>query len=174
MKTEKLHFTTSAEDAMKRLKKAIDRLGATDLQHGYSKQGDNYSVNISFKVKGVPYKFEYSTSVAKYYNQMPGKDSDILNALIYGLSQLAILSSRGVFDFTKLISGYKELPYIQLPSWASFMGFQVMPRSYSEVEARFRDLVKGPMNNEQNPGDFMALRDAMKVARQFFGMGDSA
>ena len=37
MKSEKLHFTINAEDAIKRLKKAIDRLGATDLEHGYSK-----------------------------------------------------------------------------------------------------------------------------------------
>lgn len=174
MKSEKLHFTINAEDAIKRLKKAIDRLGATDLEHGYSKQGDNYSVNISFKIKGVPYKFTYSTTIAKYYNQLPGKDSDILNALIYGLSQLALLSSRGIFDFTKLIAGYKELPFIQLPSWASFMGFQLMPRSYSEVEARFKELVKGSMNNEQHPGDFIKLQDAMKVARQFFGVGESA
>lgn len=172
-KSKKLEYGISSENALKKLEKAINRLGGTDLEYGHAKMGSEYRATISFKVNGSQYKFEYSTEKAKYFKWGYARESDILNALIQGLSQLALMADRGVFDFTRIISGYKELPHIDLPPWAKFMGFQTIPMSFSVVQERYRDLLKGPMNNEKNPEGFMALRDAMRIAALYFGIKQS-
>lgn len=165
-----LRYTISTEDAMKKLEKAIQRLGGTNMEYGHSRMGSDYKATITFKVNGTLYKFDYSSEKAKYFKWKFSRDSDIMNALIQGLSQLALMADRGVFDFKRIISGYKELPHIELPSWAKFMGFEVMPLSFGAVQERFKELVKGPMNNETNPEGFLMLQDAMGMASVYFGL----
>lgn len=168
---KKFRFTMNAELAMKKLERAISRLGATDMMQGTTKKNDGDIVfNLSFKYEGEPYKFSYSKNTAEYYGYAISKDSDIQNAVINAISQLAIIAERKIFDFRTVFAGFKALEFIELPSWAGFMGFKTVPRTYVTVESKFRELALGAMNPERNPDDFMKLTKALDVAKQFYGV----
>ena len=165
----KIVYATDTAGAIRKLENAIARLDATNLDHGFSSSRNDASAWVSFVYKGKKYRFEYSRSKAEYFGISIPQQKDILVVLVNGIVDLARLASRGVFDFGQLIEGFKALEFIEVPGWASFMGFNTTPRNLMEVEARFKDLSKGAMNPNTNPADFMKLQEARKLAQQYFG-----
>lgn len=163
-------YKTDTQSAIRKLENAISRLEASDLDHGFSTSRSDASAWVSFQYKGRKYKFEYSRSKAEYFGLSIPQQKDILILLVNGIVDLARLADRGVFDFGQLIEGFKTLEFIEVPSWAQFMGFNSRPRSIIEVEARFKDLSKGAMNPNINSDDFMKLQEARKLAQQYFGV----
>ena len=169
--TNTLAFKTSTMSAIKKLENAITRLGATDFDHGTSTGKNDASAYVKFTYKGSAYKFEYSRSRAQYLGIIIPQQKDIFIVLVNGIVDLARLAERGVFDFGQLIQGFKSLEYIEVPKWASFMGFNTRPMNFAMVKDRFNDLVKGAMNPNTNADDYRQLQDYMKIARQYFGVG---
>ena len=163
-------FKQSTESAMKKLKLAMERLDVKDFDYGNASSRDDASAWVSFKYKGTTYKFEYSRSKALYYGKTVGKNADILIAIILAIGDLARIAERGIFDFGQLIQGFKSLEYIEVPKWASFMGFNTRPMNFAMVKDRFNDLVKGAMNPNTNADDYRQLQDYMKIAKQYFGV----
>lgn len=163
-------YATDTKAAVKKLENAIARLGATDLDHGFASSRNDSSAWISFMYKGKKYRFDYSKSRAAYFGISIPQQKDVLVLLVNGIVDLARLASRGVFDFGQLIEGFKSLEFIEVPSWAQFMGFNSRPRNMMEVEQKFKELSKAAMNPNTNPDDFMKLQEARKLAQQYFGV----
>lgn len=164
-----IEYTTSTETAMKKLRNALSRLGAAEMDYGHTSGRNDSSAYIAFNFKGEKFKFEYSRSRAEYFGIKIPNYKDILIILINGIVDLTRLAERGVFDFGKLIEGHKALEFIEVPEFFKFMGFQTIPRNAMEVESRYRELARSSMNPEVNPEDFMKLQRARSLAIQYFG-----
>ena len=168
-----IQFKTTQAEAKKKLERAMERLGAIELDYGQTFGNNDSMAWVQFRYKGQIYRFEYSRTKAAYYNKSVPDEKDLMIAIIYAIQDLAKIAERGVFDFGLLIQGFKHLTFIELPSWAAFMGFTAMPISFEQVSARYKWLVKGSMSPEKNATDFHNLRTAYDVAKQFFGVKEA-
>ena len=168
MNKKTLVFATGTVDARKKLDKAIERLGAKALSVIEHRENGDFQVTVTFMYKDQKYEFHFSKSAAKYKGIEIKQDKDVFVAVAYGISQLALLAERGIFDFGQLVSGFKKLEFIETPAWAIFMGFNSRPRNYQECEERYKELVLGSMNPEKNPEDFRKLNDIRVIYRQYF------
>lgn len=164
-------YKTDIQSAIKSLHSAVDRLGATDVKYDIvSSISGNASAWVAFTYKGQKYKFEYSQSRAAYLGISIPESKDVFIALINGITDLARIAERGIFDFGQVIQGFKAIEYIETPWWATFMGFDSRPRNYQECEDRYKVLVKGAMSPEKNPEDFRKLQEVRQIYRKYYGV----
>ena len=168
MVSKTLVFATNTVDARRKLDKAVVRLGAKNLSVIEHRGNGDFQVTITFMYKDQKYEFRFSRSTAKYKGIEIGQDKDVFVAVAYGISQLALLAERGIFDFGQLVVGFKQLEFIETPAWAIFMGFNSRPRNYLECEGRFKELAKGAMSPDRNPDDFRKLNEIRAIYRQYF------
>lgn len=168
MSNKRIMYKTDMPFALAKLEKAIIRLGATELLQGGAVENGDYVHRITFRYKDEPYKFVYSKGMAQAKGYSISANKDVAIANINAINDLAKIADRGIYDFGKMIQGFKALTLIEVPSWASFMGFNSMPRNIVEVRTRYNELVKDTMNPERNPTDFKLLQQHWESARKFF------
>ena len=171
MKTMKtISYSTDTKLALRKLENAITRMGAGDVNYNYTNSRTDSTAWVEFTYKGSKYRFEYSRSKAEYFGINIPNAKDILIVLINGITDLARLAERGVFDFGQLVQGFKAIEFIEVPQFALFMRFQTVPRNFVEVKTRYNELVKGAMRPESNREDFEKLQQAYGLAKQYFGV----
>lgn len=164
----KLSFATDVPTSLKKLRNAIEKLGAKLVDYNYTHSLKDSDAFIIFEYKGQKYHFKYSQSRAEYFGYKIPQSKDVFIALVNGILDLTRVAERGVFDFGQVVQGFKAIEFIEVPKWAEFMGFNTRPRNMMEVEDRFKELSKGSMNPNTNPDDFMKLQNARELARQYF------
>ena len=170
MANQVIHYSSDQKTIIRKLERFLERLGGSNLDYDFNSSRTDYSAWVSFQYKDQRYRFELTNARLNYFRMTVNSSKDILGMLAFGISDLARLAERGIFDFGRLVESYKSLEFIEVPSWASFMRFDSRPRNMAEVEARYKELVKGAMRPETNREDFEKLQQAYDLAKQYFGV----
>lgn len=168
-----IHFAMTTDQAIGKLKKSMERLGAELVDYDANASLRNPKAWVKIKYRGEAFEFEYSKLKADHYHKVVPDTKDYLVAVVKAIEDLTRIAERGIWDFGTLIQGFKALPHIELIPEATFMGLQTMPTDYYQVQQRYRELVKGPMNNEKHPDNFKRLNDVMTFWKQFFHVEDA-
>lgn len=169
MADKTIAYKTSFQEALKKLRKALDKIEATGITYELSQNMHNPNAWVTFTYKGQRYKFDYSQMKANYYHLRIPDPKDVFVLLVYAVEDLIRVADRGVFDFGRVIANFKALEFIEIPEWAIFMGFNTRPRNMLEVREKYNFLVKNSMNPNTNKEDFQKLQQAMEIAKQYFG-----
>lgn len=136
----------------KKLKRVMERLGATD----YSWDWGRKTCFVEFSYKGKQWRFENSVD-ASCKNGFPLEHgSDAFAVVVLDLESIARMTEHGTFDLDAgEIRGLKQLPAhgsntqefplkasMNLPDCFKILQFDHMPLQKSEVEERFKSLCK--------------------------------
>jgi hypothetical protein len=117
----------------------MQRLGVKEYHYDYSR----FEAWVQFTYKGSLYRFEHTVARAKARGQRLNYGSDCFAQIVLSLEDLARMVERGIYDLQTWIVGMKCLPpAMEVPTFFRALGFQEIPKSAEEVNARYRALVK--------------------------------
>jgi hypothetical protein len=164
---KRLYSKISNEEYERKLYNVMKRLKVTEYTFDYSR----FAAWVQFTYKGNQYHFEHSPENARAHGQKIEYGSDCFAQIVYSLEDIARMVERGIYDLQVWAAGMKVLPPpVEVPTFFRFMGFDRVPDSIEDVEARYRQLSL-QMHPDQGGSseDFQKLTDSRERAKQYFG-----
>lgn len=127
------------ENYERKLQRVMERFGTDEYNYNW----DRYGCYVQFRYKGQLYQFEHSVEKAKAHGIDIKYGSDAFAQLVLGLEDLARLAERGIYELQTWLEGMRFLPPpVEVPEFFMFMGFDRIPSNVTEVEDRYRVLIK--------------------------------
>jgi hypothetical protein len=155
----------AGEQYKKKLQKVMERLGVKEFNYNW----DRFGCFVEFRYKKELYRFDHTIEKAQARGIKINYGSDVFAQVVLALEDLARMVERGIYDLSTWVAGMKYLPPpVEVPSFFKFLGFETMPTSKEDVDARYRTLSK-QMHPDAggNPEDFHKLKDASEKAKKY-------
>jgi hypothetical protein len=167
MATTRKQYTAGPEAYEAKLKRVMERFGATDLNYNW----DRHMAWVEFRLKGQLYRFDHSVDKAKERGFKLTYGSDVFAQLVIALEDLARMAERGIYELQTWLAGMKFLPPpIAVPGCFLALGFTDIPADVEEVKARFRTLAKQRHPDAGGSAEaFMQLQQAADEAVSYMG-----
>lgn len=154
----------------RKLNRVMDRLGADEWNYNWDRHGSW----IEFRYRGELHRFDHTVEKAKENGVQISYGSDTFAQIVLALEDLARIVERGIYDFGTWIAGMRYLPPpIEIPECFRILGFETMPSSTHEIDARYRNLAKQYHPDAGgNGGDFDVIKRAAEQAKQHMDTTD--
>lgn len=132
-------YSGGFEDYEKKLRTVMEKIGVEKYNYVWSRQG----CFVELICKGRAFRFEKTLEDARQRGERITCVSDLFAQIVLMLEDLARASSRGLFDFSEIVSGLRSLPAGSSlePCFAS-MGFSERPGTTEEVREQYRRMAK--------------------------------
>jgi hypothetical protein len=143
----------------------MERMGATEYNYDWTR----HMAFVEFRLKGQLYRFDHSVEKAKQRGFSMTYGSDVFAQLVISLEDLARMAERGIYELQTWLEGMKFLPPpVVVPEFFKALGFEGVPASVEDVNARFRTLAK-QAHPDRGGSDaaFIMLQESAKKAIEY-------
>jgi hypothetical protein len=151
----------------RKLDSVMARMGIEKDDYNYN--FDRFGGWVQFKYKGQPYRFEHDIEKAAARGIHLSKGADCFIQIVLSLEDLARMAERGIYELQTWLAGMKYLPPpVIVPDCLRVLGFEEIPGSIEDVDARFRSLAKKAHPDAGGSKErFADLRTAADAALQY-------
>lgn len=123
----------------RKLQLVMERMGTDDYNYNFDRHGGW----VEFRLMGQLYRFEHDKDKAAARGIKLNYGSDCFSQIVLSLEDLARMAERGIYELQTWLSGMKYLPPpIVVPECLRVLGFDEIPASVEDVNARYRSLAK--------------------------------
>ena len=122
-----------------KLSRVMERFGATECNYDWSR----HAAYVEFRLHGQLYRFDHSVKKAELRGLKLTYGTDVFAQIVLSLEDLARMAERGIYEIETWLAGMKFLPPpVVIPECITALGFDAIPASVEDINARFKTLAK--------------------------------
>ncbi len=149
----------------RKLELVMERMSAEKYEYNF----DRHGAWVEFWLSGQMYRFDHDKEKASTLGIKLNYGSDCFAQIVLSLEDLARMAERGIYELQTWLSGMKYLPPpVFVPDCIRALGFEEVPGSVEDVNARYRQMAKDVHPDGGGTEErFNALRAAADAAIKY-------